>query len=189
MGKTTMGIDLPKRGRIQNRSGRQTKTTDVYLRLLIKLYSFLARRTDAKFNQIVLKRLNGSRVNHFPISLSHLAKVANTDEKRSKILVCVTSVLNNERLLIVPKLRVCALKFSESARRRILAAGGECLTFDQLAKVAPTGANTWLLRGSKKRESYKHHGAPGFKKSHAKPFVGKGHNRARERVFKVYSHR
>ena len=42
-------------------------------------------------------------------------------------------------------------------------AGGECLTFDQLALLAPTGANTVLLRGPKNaREAVKHFGkAPG----------------------------
>jgi len=33
----------------------------------------------------------------------------------------------------VPKLTVVALRFTESARKRILAAGGKVLTFDQLA--------------------------------------------------------
>ena len=44
-----------------------------------------------------------------------------------------------------------------------LQAGGECLTFDQLALLAPTGANTCLLRGPKNaREAVKHFGrAPG----------------------------
>lgn len=45
----------------------------------------------------------------------------------------------------------------------LLQAGGECLTFDQLALLAPTGANTILLRGPKNaREAVKHFGrAPG----------------------------
>ncbi len=34
------------------------------------------------------------------------------------------------RLLEVPKMTVCALKFSETARKRIIAVGGKCLTFD-----------------------------------------------------------
>ena len=44
-----------------------------------------------------------------------------------------------------------------------LQAGGECLTFDQLALLAPTGTNTCLLRGPKNaREAVKHFGkAPG----------------------------
>jgi large subunit ribosomal protein L18e len=34
---------------------------------------------------------------------------------------------------------VCALKVAHSARKRILAAGGEVITFDQLALRAPKG--------------------------------------------------
>ena len=46
------------------------------------------------------------------------------------------------RLYDLPKLSVAALRFTETARARILKAGGECLTFDQLALRAPTGSNT-----------------------------------------------
>ena len=54
-----------------------------------------------------------------------------------------------------------------------LQAGGEILTFDQLALVAPTGSNTVLLRGPKNsREAVKHFGpAPGVPGSHSKPYV------------------
>ena len=47
-----------------------------------------------------------------------------------KIVVVVCKVLDDERLLDVPKMTVCALSFSESARRRLKAAGGTCMTFD-----------------------------------------------------------
>ena len=48
---------------------------------------------------------------------------------------------------------------TETARAWIVKAGGECLTFDQLALRAPKGSNTVLLRGPKKaREVYKHFG-------------------------------
>ena len=46
------------------------------------------------------------------------------------------------RLYNLPKLSVAALRFTETARARILKSGGECLTFDQLALRAPTGSNT-----------------------------------------------
>merc|ERR1712129_659317 len=60
----------------------------------------------------------------------------------------------------------------ETARARITKAGGECLTFDQLALRAPTGENTLLLRGAKShRETAKHFGAPGVPHSHVKPYV------------------
>jgi len=43
--------------------------------------------------------------------------------------------------------QVCALRVTSGARARILKAGGEILTFDQLALKAPTGKNTVLLQG------------------------------------------
>ena len=76
-----MGVDLYKQGRIQKRVGRNATTTNPYMRLLIKLYKFLARRTDSKFSKIILKRLNQSLNNKFPVSLSKLTKHANTPEK------------------------------------------------------------------------------------------------------------
>ena len=66
---------------------------------------------------------------------------------------------DDNRLLIVPKLNIAALRFTATARARIEAAGGECLTLDQLALRAPTGSNTVLLRGPKNaREAVKHFG-------------------------------
>jgi len=144
----------------------------------------LSRRTDSNFNKIVYKRLNQSNVTRYPISISRLAKLANTDDKRSKILCIVGNVLNDERLLTVPKLQVCALKFSDSARHRIESAGGKCYTFDQLAKIAPTGTNTWLLRAPRSREALRHFGgAHGIDKGVA-PYVGKGDHRRQERKYK-----
>ncbi len=55
------------------------------------------------------------------------------DGKEGRIAVVVASITDDERMDVVPKMSVCALRFTESARRRITAAGGECLTFDQLA--------------------------------------------------------
>jgi large subunit ribosomal protein L18e len=76
------------------------------------------------------------------------------------------------RLLEVPKLRICALRITEGARRRILAAGGMVTTFDQLAVNRPSGQNVVLLRGPRDRETLKHFGrAPGVPGSSAKPFV------------------
>jgi hypothetical protein len=67
---------------------------------------------------------------------------------------------------------VCCLRCTDAARARITAAGGEVITFDQLALKAPTGANCVLLRGPlKAREVYKHFGkAPGTPGSRQKPY-------------------
>lgn len=110
-------------------------------------------------------------------------KIANTDEKRNSILVTVASILDDERMIECPKLRVCALKFSEGARARIEKAGGECLTFDQLAKIAPEGKGTFLIRGPRRREALTHF--RGIRGVHAKPYICNG-NHGKERK---YGHR
>jgi ribosomal protein L18E len=99
-----------------------------------------------------------SRINRPPVSISRI--VANTSEKsNNKTIVIVGTVTDDNRLLTVPKLSVAALRFTATARARILAAGGEVLTLDQLAQRAPTGSNTLLLRGPKNsREAVKHFG-------------------------------
>lgn len=43
--------------------------------------------------------------------------------------------------------QVCALRVTAGARRRILKAGGQVMTFDQLAVTTPKGQGTVLLSG------------------------------------------
>lgn len=75
------------------------------------------------------------------------------------MIVQVGTVTDDIRLTTVPKITVAALRFTQAARERILKAGGEALTLDQLALRSPTGANTVLLRGVRtSREAYKHFG-------------------------------
>ncbi|KAL0318692.1 UNVERIFIED_CONTAM: 60S ribosomal protein L18-2 [Sesamum angustifolium] len=95
------------------------------------LYRFLVRRTSSRFNAVVLKRLFMSRVNRPPLSLSQLIKLMNG--KEDKIAVLVGSVTDDTSAHDIPALKVTALRFTETARARIEKAGGECLTFDQLA--------------------------------------------------------
>merc|ERR1712112_505126 len=129
---------------------------DIYLRLLVKLYRFLARRTDSKFNKIILRRLFMSKINRPPMSLARLSRNMKKDGRDGKIA----------------KLTVAALHVTEKARERILKAGGEVMTLDQLALKAPTGQNTVLMQGRRTaRKANRHFGAPGKPGSHDKPFV------------------
>merc|ERR1739842_249646 len=137
-----MGIDIiHKHDRKVRRTA--TKSDDLYLNMLVKLYRFLARRTDSKFNKILLKRLFMSRQNRPPLSLSRLSANA----KEGKTIVCVGTVTNDTRCNQVPKIKLAALRVTETARKRILEAGGEIITLDQLAQQAPLGQNTQLLQG------------------------------------------
>ncbi|KAG0170833.1 hypothetical protein DFQ28_001624 [Apophysomyces sp. BC1034] len=181
-----MGIDL-KHHHVKNSNRTAPKSDNVYLALLVKLYRFLARRTDANFNKVVLKRLFMSRINRPPVTISRLVQNA----QEGKTTVVVGTVTDDSRLVEVPKLSVAALRFTKTAKARILKAGGEVLTLDQLALRAPTGSNTVLVRGAKNsREAVKHFGMGPHKNK--KPYVrskGRKFERARgkraSRGFKV----
>ncbi|KAB8200709.1 mitochondrial carrier domain-containing protein [Aspergillus parasiticus] len=182
-------IDLD-RHHVRSSHRKAPKSENVYLQVLVKLYRFLARRTDSNFNKVVLRRLFMSRINRPPVSLSRIASNV-TDAHKGKTIVVIGSVTDDNRLLNVPKLSVAALRFTATARARIEKAGGETLTLDQLALRAPTGANTLLLRGPKNaREAVKHFGFGPH--SHKKPYVRskgrkfeKARGRRRSRGFKV----
>ncbi|KAF3030952.1 hypothetical protein E8E15_011408 [Penicillium rubens] len=187
--KVAPSIDLD-RHHVRSSHRKAPKSDNVYLKVLVKLYRFLARRTESNFNKAVLRRLFMSRINRPPVSLSRA--VANISEaQKGKTVVVIGTVTDDNRLLTIPKLSIAALRFTATARARIEKAGGETLTLDQLALRAPTGANTLLLRGPKNaREAVKHFGfGPHTDK---KPYVGskgrkfeRARGRRRSKGFKV----
>jgi large subunit ribosomal protein L18e len=128
-----------------------------------------------------------SGMNKPPLSVSKLAR--HMEKHADKIAVVVGPVTDDIRITQLPKMTVCALRFTAGARARILKAGGECLTFDQLALRTPKGTGTVLLRGSKSREALKHFGhraTPTNPHTHngVKPYVrskGRKFERARGR--------
>jgi large subunit ribosomal protein L18e len=154
-----------------------------------------------------------SRINRPPVSLSRIAGAAkNGGEKKTIVVVgTVTDDVSfttsiyipttvkpeltfhrmQNRLTEVPKANIAALKFTSTARARLTAAGGKCLTLDQLALEKPTGSGTLLIRGPKNaREAYKHFGMGPHK--HKRPYVQskgrkfeKARGRRRSRGFKV----
>lgn len=122
------------------------------------------------------------------MSIARVARYMKGHE--GKLAVVVGTITDDIRLLNVPKLSIVALHFTETARARIVKAGGECLSFDQLALRAPKGSNTVLLRGVRTaREVYKHFGHKSTLESvhthdHVKPYVrskGRKFERARGR--------
>lgn len=102
-----------------------------------------------------------SRTNLPPIGIARLNRYM--AGKTDKICVFVGKVTDDVRLtgFDLPALKVCALAVSDGARARILKAGGEVYTFDQLATMAPKGQNTVLLRGRRTaRKANKYFGTP-----------------------------
>jgi len=175
-----MGIDLKAGGRRKVHKRTAVKGDNPYLKLCVKLYKFLARRTESKFNKAVATRMTQTRVSKAPLSLSKL--VAHMDKKDGKTAVVVGPIVNDTRMLEMKPIKVCALRFTEIARQRIEKAGGECLTFDQLAQKLPTGKDCVLLRGPiLARTVNRYFGkAPGVPDSHTRPYVHKATNLKRK---------
>jgi large subunit ribosomal protein L18e len=192
-----MGIDLKAGGRrVGHKSSmKKLKSENPYTKLLVKLYKFLARRTDSSFCATVLKRLHMSKIHQPPMGLHRLSKYMS--KKEGKTAVIVGKVTDDVRMVECPKMSVCALGFTENARKRIIAAGGECITLDQLALRAPKGSNTVLLRGPRTRDAQAHFGhSTSVTNPHThdavKPYVRskgrkfeKARGRRRSRGFKV----
>uniref|UniRef100_A0A2K6PNM0 Large ribosomal subunit protein uL15/eL18 domain-containing protein n=1 Tax=Rhinopithecus roxellana TaxID=61622 RepID=A0A2K6PNM0_RHIRO len=77
---------------------KEPKSQDIYLRLLVKLYRFLARRTNSTFNQVVLKRLFMSRTNRPPLRCPNLRYVHSG--ARSRILRAGGKILTFDQLAL-----------------------------------------------------------------------------------------
>lgn len=71
-----------------------------------QLYRFLVRRTNSKFNKIILKRLCMTRVNRPPVSLSKIANLMSHPGRAERIAVIVGTVVDDPRLYTVPKFTV-----------------------------------------------------------------------------------
>lgn len=127
-----------------------------------------------------------SRTNRPPMSLQRVARFFRVADQPESTVVVVGTVTDDTRLLKVPKMTICALHVTRTARQRILQAGGKVITFDQLALKSPIGKRCLLLQGRRTaRKACKHFGpAPGVPHSHTRPYVrskGRKFERARGR--------
>ena len=165
-----MAIDLERRHQRKHVS-KTARGSNAYMKLLVRLYAFLARRTQSRFAKTILHRLCLSRVNRPIVSTSKLALLMKNHPNDTA--VCVNTVTHDPRYP-VPKMNVCALRFTKAAEAAIVKAGGKCMRFDELAIKAPTGRNTLLVRGKRNvREALKHFGKVCAKKNAAKQYKGK----------------
>ncbi|CDK27891.1 unnamed protein product [Kuraishia capsulata CBS 1993] len=175
--------------RVSNRQA--PKSENVYLKSLVKLYTFLARRTDAPFNKVILRSLFLSKINRPPVSIARISKALKQKGAAEKTIVVVGTVTDDNRLLSFPKTTVAALRFTAGAKATIVKNGGEAITLDQLALRAPKGQNTLIVRGPRNsREAVRHFGF-GPHKGKAPRILSKGRKferargRRNSRAFKV----
>merc|ERR1712072_373801 len=122
MGPTNfkMGVDLQDH-HVRKRQRSAPKSADVELLLLVKLYRFLARRTDSRFNKTILRRLFQSKINRPPLSLSKITRELK-NKKGNPTVVTVGAVTDDNRITdeeIPEKISIAALRFTKTARARI----------------------------------------------------------------------
>uniref|UniRef100_A0A452VKA9 Large ribosomal subunit protein uL15/eL18 domain-containing protein n=1 Tax=Ursus maritimus TaxID=29073 RepID=A0A452VKA9_URSMA len=130
---------------------KEPKIQDIYLRLLDKLYRFLARRTNSTFSQIVLFM---SLTNQPPLPLSWMIQKMKLPVQEDKTAVVVGTITHDVRVQEVPKLKVHVLPVGSHALGSILRAGGKNLTFDQLTPDSLKGCDTVLLSSPHKGLEY-----------------------------------
>ena len=139
------GVDIShKKDRKVHRTA--PKSDDVYLRLLVKLYRFLARRTDGKFNEIIMKRLFMSKINRPPMSLARLARNMKKQGRENKIAVIVGTITNDLRLFKVPKMTVSKTNFSNSKYFGLSTLiSREIFSFILMMSIVQTGGLIYLM--------------------------------------------
>jgi len=97
---------------------------------------------------------------------------ASVQDNKDKIVVVVGAVTDDVRVDIIPEFKLAALRVTDTLRARIVKAGGQVLTLDQLALLRPKGANCVLLRGKKTaRVATRYFGTPGVPNSTVRPKV------------------
>uniref|UniRef100_A0A2K5J0P8 Large ribosomal subunit protein uL15/eL18 domain-containing protein n=1 Tax=Colobus angolensis palliatus TaxID=336983 RepID=A0A2K5J0P8_COLAP len=99
-----MGVDI-RHNKDPKVRHQEPKSQDIYLRLWVKLYRFLARRTNSTFNQVVLKRLFMSPTNRPPLSLSRMIQKMKLPGWENKTAMVVGTIMDDARVQEVPKLK------------------------------------------------------------------------------------
>ena len=103
---------------------------------------------DGKIAVVVGTITDDQRIYEIPKMMVNIMKKLFRLKKIIKIIKLFSIQFERKIIIhIVSEFQVCALHVTQAARARILKAGGEILTFDQLVLRAPKGQHTVLLQG------------------------------------------
>ncbi len=98
-----------------------------------------AAKNNAAVWKDVAERLAKPRQLYAEVNVSKLERYA----KPNEYVVVPGKVLGGGR--ITKPVKVAALSFSESARRKIVEAGGECMKIEELLKINPSGSGVRIM--------------------------------------------
>ncbi|XP_042329723.1 60S ribosomal protein L18 [Sceloporus undulatus] len=116
-GQGTVLLSGPRKAReVYRHFGKAPGTPHSHTKLSPQLYRFLARRTNAKFNKVILKRLFMSRTNRPPLAISRMIRKMKLPGRENKTAVVVGTVTDDVRIQEIPKLKVVWLLLEKLSR-------------------------------------------------------------------------
>lgn len=129
----------------------------------------------------IAKRLATSNRNRQPVKVT---KIVDAVKDSGKVALLVGKVLDDERVMTLPPVKIVALKWSKSVQKKIEANGGSIHTLDQFIKVAGSLDNIELVKGDvNARLATKYFGsAPGEKGSTTFPRQTRKGKNAEKRI-------
>lgn len=159
---------IPKSAVIKKKKIRSPNTT---LQNLADFYIKVAKKCDNFDIKRIAKRLTMANKDRPAVKISEIAEKLNGNI--DKVAVVVGKVIDDDRNVVVPPMKIVALKWSKSAQEKVQHFNGSLSTLDQLFKACSDLDNIILINGDRsKSKSAKYWGkAPGDKNSTTFPRV------------------
>ena len=120
-------------------SPKYERITNVQKLMLIRYLKKLSRENNARIWRYVAELLQRPRRNKVEVNISKINRYTKEGD-----LVVVPGKVLGAGILDHP-VTVAALAYSESARKKILEAGGQILSIEELASQNPKGSNIKII--------------------------------------------
>jgi large subunit ribosomal protein L18e len=114
--------------------------TDPNKKSLIFSIKKAGTENDAKIWTRLSKELSTPNRSRTTVNLSHINRIS----AQGEVIVVPGKVLGAG--VLKHKVSIAAESFSDSAREKIVSAGGTCLSFEELIKNHPKGTNVRLIK-------------------------------------------
>jgi large subunit ribosomal protein L18e len=120
-------------------SGKRLKTSNPELISLVRLLRKSAREHKADIWRTIAEYLSKPRRKRIAVNVSRINRYTKDGDE-----VVVPGKVLGAGLIMHP-VKVAALDFSGQARRKIIEAGGKCLSISELIKLNPKGSNVKII--------------------------------------------
>lgn len=159
------------------------ESRNIYRQSLINLYNRITKHSSDLNIKRIASRLRMSNTARHPVKITRLAD--EHAKNPENILVVVAKVLDDNTVFVLPKMRICCLDISLSAKVKIEKFGGEVYTVDRLFEESDGLKDITLVKGDMTaRKCYKYFGAAGEKGSLTYPRTSNKGKNGEKRLLK-----